>query len=348
VLVFRNGKADPPRGHRTGLSGQAPSRPPIAVQISSIPRHAKAGDLWTPTITVRRRGVPLPRARVTFRLGTVVTRAVSAGRGRYRAQVELGHVGRFTFSVTVNGRRVRSGRLVVGPPRLRGTYDVIVDRDGTLLVGDASNRVLRVFPGGLLMVVARLRFPVEVAIDPRGSFAVVTEERFVRRPNGRILATLQQPTALVYGADGTLYVSELGGRVVRVGVDGTVAPILSEGLRQPHGLAIHGSTLYVCDTFNNRLLAVDLRTGSSSTAAENLSLPVDVTAAEDGTLYIADYGNRRIARFRAGVVTTAAPLSEANGVAVAPDGSIYVTERAQPRVLRVDPVTGAVTVVAGS
>jgi glucose/arabinose dehydrogenase len=96
------------------------------------------------------------------------------------------------------------------------------------------------------------------------------------------------------------------------------------------------------------LLAVDLRTGSSSTAAENLSLPVDVTAAEDGTLYIADYGNRRIARFRAGVVTTAAPLSEANGVAVAPDGSIYVTERAQPRVLRVDPVTGAVTVVAGS
>jgi streptogramin lyase len=48
------------------------------------------------------------------------------------------------------------------------------------------------------------------------------------------------------------------------------------------------------------------------------------------------------------VVTTAAPLSEANGVAVAPDGSIYVTERAQPRLLRVDPVTGAVTVVAGS
>jgi hypothetical protein len=32
----------------------------------------------------------------------------------------------------------------------------------------------------------------------------------------------------------------------------------------------------------------------------------------------------------------------------APDGSIYVTERAQPRVLRVDPVPGAGTLVAGS
>jgi sugar lactone lactonase YvrE len=327
---------------------QAPSRPPIAVQVSPIPRHAEAGDLWTPTITVRRRGVLLTRARVTLRVGRVVTRAVSVSRGRYRARVELGHVGRFAFSVTVNGRRVRSGRVVVGPPLLQGTYDVVVDRDGTLLVGDASNRVLKVFPGGLLMVVARLRFPVEVAIDPRGDFAVVTEERYVRRPNGRILATLAQPTALVFGPDGTLYVSELGGRVVRVGVDGVVAPVVSEGLRQPHGLAIFGSTLYVCDTFNDRLLAVDLVTGFTSTAALGLSMPVDVAAAADGTLYIADYGNHRIARLRGGEVTTAASLSEANGVAVAADGGIYVTERARPRVLRVDPVTGAVTVVAGS
>jgi sugar lactone lactonase YvrE len=322
--------------------------PPAHVQMSPVPRNAEAGDIWAPTITVRRRGVPLARARVALRVGTRVTRAVSAGRGRYRARVVLDHVGRFPFAVTVNGRRLRSGRVVVGPPRLQGTYDVVVDRDGTLLVGDASNRVLKVFPGGLLMVVARLRFPVEVAVDPRGDFAVVTEERYVRRPNGRIVATLQQPTALVFAPDGTLYASELGGRVVRVGVDGSADPVLSEGLNRPHGLAIHGSTLYVCDTFNDRLLAVDLVTRSASTAARDLSMPVDVTAAEDGTLYIADYGNHRVARLRGGEVTTAAPISEANGVAVAPDGSIYVTERARPRVLRVDPVTGAVTVAAGT
>ena len=327
------------------FSGQAS---PIRVQMSPVPRQAEAGEAWTPTITVRRGGRPLLRGRVVLRVGRGTTRAVSAGRGRHRARVLLGHVGRFQFSVAVNGHRVRSGRVVVGPPRLRGTYDVVVDdRDGTLLVGDASNRVLKVFPGGLLMVVARLRFPVEVAIDPRGDFAVVTEERYVRRANGRILATLQQPTALAFGPDGAIYASELGGRVVRVGIDGIVTPLLSEGLRQPHGLAVHGSTLYVCDTFNDRLVAVDLVSGSSSTVAEGLSQPVDVTATSDGTLFIADYGNGRIAHLRGGVVTTAAPVAGANGVAVAADGSLYVTERALPRVLRVDPVTGAVTVAAG-
>jgi len=56
----------------------------------------------------------------------------------------------------------------VNPVALHGTYDVVVDGDGTLLVGDSSNRVLRIgLPQATLSVAARLRFPVEVAIDPR-------------------------------------------------------------------------------------------------------------------------------------------------------------------------------------
>jgi sugar lactone lactonase YvrE len=324
------------------------SPPPIVVQVSPVPRQAEAGDVCAPTIIVRRGHAGLTHARVTLRVGRVAARAVRTGGGRYRARIQLPSAGRWAYSVAVNGRRLRTGRLVVGPVRPHGTYDVAVDRDGTLLVGDSSDRVLRATPSGNVSVAARLRFPVEVAVDPRGGFAVVTEERYVRRPTGRVVVTLQQPTALVYAQDGTLYVSELGGRVVRVGTNGSIAPVLTEGLRQPHGLAIHGSTLYVCDTFNDRLLAVDLVTGSSSTAALGLSMPVDVAAAADGTLYIADYGNNRIARMRGGVLTTAASLSGANGVAVGADGSIFVTERALPRVLRVDPVTAAVTVVVGS
>lgn len=322
--------------------------PPVVVQISPLPRQAEAGDVWAPTIVVRRGLAGLAHARVTLRVGQAAVRAVGTGGGRYRARIQLPRAGRWTYSVAVNGRRLRTGRLVIGPVRPHGTYDVVVDRDGTLLVGDSSNRVLRAVPGGRIATAARLHFPVEVAVDPRGGFAAVTEEQYVRRASGRIVATLRQPTALAYAADGTLYVSELGGRVVRVATDGSITPVLTEGLRQPHGLAVHGSTLYVCDTFNDRLLAVDLRTGSSSTAAVSLSMPVDVTAAGDGTVYIADYGNHRIARLRAGVLTTAASLGGANGVAVGPDGSIYVTERALPRVLRVDPVTGGVTVVVGS
>ena len=44
-------------------------------------------------------------------------------------------------------------------PKLLGTTDVAVARDGSLLVGDISNRVLRL-RGNRLTRVATIRFPV--------------------------------------------------------------------------------------------------------------------------------------------------------------------------------------------
>ena len=238
-------------------------------------------------------------------------------------------------------------------PTLRGTTDVAVARDGSLLFGDISNRVLRL-RGKHLQRVATIRFPVEVAIDPRGGFAVASNETRIRRVDARGRATtlasgLAQITALAFDAQGNVYFSELGGRVRRLDrATRRITTLVDTGLDRPHGLVVDGGTLYVCDTFNHRLVAVDLANGAARTYATGFEIPVDVDRGPDGALYVADAGGNRIARVVGGEVTTVARLPSPNGVAVGRNGTIYVTERLLPRVRAVDPATGTVRTIVGS
>jgi NHL repeat len=324
----------------------------LSVSLPRPPSGLEAGDTWSPVVVVKREGRPDTGVRVAVYVGGRSFAARSTGRGRYRAQLVFPAPGRWPYGVRVRGRTYRGGTLTVRPIRLRGTYDVAIAPDGSLLIGDSSNRVLR-YRNGALELVARLRFPVEVAPDPRGGVGVVHQERFVRHvaENGatRVVAELEQPTAHAYAADGTLFVSELGGRVRRVDTNGNVTTLVGAGLNRPHGLAVIDGTLYVCDTFDHELLAVDVAAGTVRSVTGALNTPVDVAAGPDGALYVADYGNGRIARVTpAGETTTWATLLGVNGVAVAPDGTAYATERERPRVLRIDPATRAVTTAVGS
>jgi streptogramin lyase len=76
-------------------------------------------------------------------------------------------------------------------------------------------------------------------------------------------------------------------------------------------------------------------------------MPVDVERAPDGTIYIADYGNNRLARLQGDAAVTVARLIGPNGVAVNAAGRVFVTERIFPRVRAVDPATGVVRTVVG-
>jgi sugar lactone lactonase YvrE len=95
-------------------------------------------------------------------------------------------------------------------------------------------------------------------------------------------AALNEPAALALDGHGRLFIADQSNNRVRVvdlatGVihtlagtgsaayDGDGVPATAASLAGPSGLALHKGTLYIADTFNGRLRAVDLSTGLIST-----------------------------------------------------------------------------------
>ena len=167
---------------------------------------------------------------------------------------------------------------------------------------------------------------MEVAIDPRGGFAVASNGTRIRRVDARCRATTlasgprADHRARVRRAGERLL---LGARRARPRLDRAtrrITTLVDSGLNQAHGLVVDGGTLYVCDTFNSRLVAIDLATGVARTHATGFLIPVDVDRGPNGALYVADAGGNRIARVSGGDVTTVARLISPNGVAVGRTG----------------------------
>ena len=360
--------------------------PRLAVSVVSKPRALEAGAAWQATIRVRRNGRALVGARPTLVIARGATRrsfpARAVGRGLYRTRVVFPSAGRWTYAARLGKRSFGLGAVIVRerPVRLVTAADVVIASDGSLVVADAQgDQVVRLAAQSLTRL-AKLEFAIEVALDPRGGVAVVTEERRVQHVSGGSVRTiagrstagfsgdggpataaqLDQPTSIAYDAAGNLFITELGGRIRRVdaasgtittfagvggqGLSGDGGPATAARLDRPHGLAIAADgTVYFADTFNNRVRKV-APDGTISTVATGLSTPNDVTLGPDRALYATDYGSNRIVRIDAGgAVTTAAAADGPNSVAVAPDRTVYATERTNPWVLRVDPTTGAVT-----
>jgi NHL repeat-containing protein len=320
------------------------------------------GQRWTATLTYPGRPPALAAVQGSRTRPFTLTRVRN---GVYRASITLDAVGTWTIRGRTAGRTRRLGALTVRPA-LTNAVDVVLLPDGRLLVPDLANYVYAAPAGGVLSVLAgngragssgdggaataaAVGFPTEVAVDPAGGFAVVQGNR-VRHiaPDGTIttIGTFEAPTALVYDAERTLYVSELGGRVLRVDAVGTTT--YAAGLAQPHGLGVDaGGNLFVCDVGNHRIVRVDRGTGALSTVAGGLGVPVDLTVAPDGSLYVADFGDNRIVRIAGGAPTEVVTGTGPNSVAVDASGVVYFTERTKPHVLRLDPASGRVTVALG-
>ena len=338
-----------------GLVGAATAGVAPSVRVSPAPRTVEVGATWSTVLTVRLGGTPYrgPAPRMTAQRGTV-TRAFALRRvrpGSYRASLAVDSPGRWAVSVLVAGKKLRIGTLLA-TPALTNAVDVAVLPSGRLLVADLSNHVYAAAARGALTVVAgngrsgasgdggpataaAVGFPIEVAVDPGGGFAVVQRDR-VRHigANGTIttVGLFDGPTALAYDADGNLFVSEITGRIRRVaggtgavstyagsdaGFGGDGGPATDALLDQPHGLAIDAEgNLFVCDVGNHRIRRVDRRTGVITTVAADLSVPVDAAVAPDGSLYVADFGGNRVARVANGTVTTVVAAAGPNSIAV--------------------------------
>lgn len=198
-------------------------------------------------------------------------------------------------------------------------WAVIPYLDG-LLVSDAGNHVLRY---------------VDLEDGKVYSAAGSGEAGFQDGSVNRRIA-FNMPTGLALGEDDLVYIADTGNHAIRVmdkkgnvstlagGEEGCALGTLEEArFSQPTGLCYANEVLYVADSGNHRIVAIEdgqVRLVAGASLSEDLaeagdllngsveqatfSNPQGIAVAEDGTVYVADTGNGAVRRIQDGRVTT--------------------------------------------
>lgn len=267
---------------------------------------------------------------------------------------------------------VRDDRICSDTTCLEEPRDAALDPEGRLIVADREERrIWRVDPAsGSMTVLAGSGLN---AASPDGTPAAE--------------ASLEDPRGVAVDVDGTVYFTERTGHRVRyidgngalqtlagTGVDGFSGdggPAVAAQISTPGGLAIAAGILYLADSGNDRIRAIDLDAGTIATVAGNgirgftgdgvpatasaLNFPEDVTATGDGRrIFIADTRNHRIRHvpFDTNVIETfagngdptftgdqidagAVGLDAPSGVATGPFGFLFVSDPGHDVVWRV-------------
>ncbi len=194
----------------------------------------------------------------------------------------------------------------------------LFERDGALYIADAfGNTVYRRSEDGTMTAVAG-----------NGRTDVFTK-------SGRATeVSLNSPTAIAVGSDGTLWIADNGNDLVRrVDPKGSITSVV--GIRgqqvfngdgeavaravNPFALALGpDDKLYIADTQNHLVRAlfdgvVDIAAGAivdgkpeAGSSEGRISLPMGIAVDADNNLYVAERGNNRVVRVTAGRVTVIA------------------------------------------
>ena len=173
----------------------------------------------------------------------------------------------------------------------------------------------------------------------------------------------------IYG--NTLYVADSGNHRVQIyDVSNPLVPAYlatigtgtagsaNNQFNNPSGVTADASSIYVADTWNNRVQIFNRSTrayvatvgGSWGSGNNQFKDPSDVAVDASGNLYVADYNNTRVQQFNAshnlartygvtGVpyLTDGAHLNQPKGVAIGPDGAIYTVEERGQRLVAFNP-----------
>lgn len=165
---------------------------------------------------------------------------------------------------------------------------------------------------------------------------------------------LSKPMGIDVGSDGTLYVADITERRVMVyNADGGFLRAIGghELLQRPSDVALSpdGARLYVVDTggvdsmehtvhvFDARSGAAAGRIGARGAAAGEFNLPLQAAVASDGTLYVVDSGNFRVAAFDAdgqfrlsfgSAGRFPGQFARPKGIAIDATGNVYVVDTA--------------------
>jgi len=154
----------------------------------------------------------------------------------------------------------------------------------------------------------RMTFPMQVSLSEKhvvlGS-AYLGQVQVLDRASGDILRTLPNHNG-VQGVlelpDGTLLVAEATtGRLVRVdGAEPAGTTVLAEGLEGPVGLVADTGAqepgVFVTEVRSGRVTRVRLSDGAKSTVAKGLKAPEGIARHPDGGLIVAEVGRKRLVR----------------------------------------------------
>jgi hypothetical protein len=258
--------------------------------------------------------------------------------------------------------------------------DVAVDPLANLFLGDSSrNRVRRV--------------------DAATAIITTVVGGGVRDDGPATAATGVLPQGIAIDANGHLFIASANDhRIRRVdAITGTITTVAGNGscgfagdggvasaarLCTPQSLAFDAAgTLYVADSGNAHVRAIDAATGHMATVAGNgetqstgdggaatsaAVVPQGLVVHPGGSLYISDKAHHRIRKvdLSTGIITTvagtgvsgfagdggaatSANLASPQGLALDADGHLFIADYSNDRVRRVDAATGVITTVAG-
>lgn len=257
---------------------------------------------------------------------------------------------------------------------------VAVDAQGNVLIADSENHVVRRIDRrtGVISTVAGVPDAERTAPDAVHGMGTPPAAEDPFADTGAALQNYAQRADL----SGTVrYVMK--GEAVRDRFGGDGGDAAAARLNFPTALAAdREGNLYIADTMNHRVRAVDVATGTITTiagvgqpryggdggpaVAAGLNEPAALAFNGQGILYVADQSNNRVRAIdlATGHIRTVAgigaatyngdgiPASEAalagpSGLACADDGTLFIADTFNGRIRAVDPVTGLIRTVAG-
>ena len=260
-------------------------------------------------------------------------------------------------------------------------YSVVVDGSGNIYIADQSNnRIRKINTSGVISTIAgnghggysgdggpataaEINYPGPLALDASGNvyFSDVSNNRVREISTSGIIST--------YAGNG------------HGGYSGDGGAATSAQVYAPAGLAFDNSgTLYIVDSYNNRIRVVNKSTGKISTIAGDgsgayngdginstsaeLNNPSGIAIDASGNIYIADQSNERIRKINTsgiistvagngsygytgdGVQATASELFNPQGITLDASGNLYIADESNQRVREVS-TSGIISTIAG-
>jgi sugar lactone lactonase YvrE len=167
---------------------------------------------------------------------------------------------------------------VLGGPGWPGTLrNLVVDRDGSLIVANSQGGLSRYRPGGIAEpLAADLGQVMGLLLEADGGVLACDAEEgaVVRIADGEastVARGLGRPTGIAVDGGGRLLVGDsAGGRLVAI--EQGVGRTLAEDLVAPHGICVVGGHAYVADRGKRSVEEIDLASGIRRTIASDVPI----------------------------------------------------------------------------